>query len=118
MPAIWGMTTRQSPVGVLGLGHVITRYEAVRLHTADSARFTGDGHIRGTLAPGLLADFAAYPADPLTCPIDELRGLQPVLTVVGGRPRHDPRGLCGGSDQPARAGTGKPGVPALPLPCC
>ena len=93
MPAVWGMTTRQSPVGVLGPGHAITRYEAVRLHTADAARFVGDGPVRGILAPGKLADFAAYPADPFTCPDDELAGLLPVLTVVGGRPRHDPRGL-------------------------
>src|SRR6516162_10101866 len=72
MPAVWGMTTRQSPVGVLGPGHAITRYEAVRLHTADAARFVGDGQVRGTLAPGKLADFAAYPADPLTCTTDVL----------------------------------------------
>ena len=118
MAAIWGMTTRRIPVGVLGPGHAITRYEAARLHTADAARFAGDGQTRGTLAPGKLADFADYPADPLTCPADELRGLSPVLTVVGGRPRHDPRGLLGGSDHPARASTGKPGVPAMALPCC
>ena len=94
MPAVWGMTTRQSPVGVLGPGHAITRYEAVRLHTVDAARFVGDGQVRGTLAPGKLADFAAYPADPLTCTAGVLAGLLPVLTVVGGRPRHDPNGLA------------------------
>ena len=94
MPAVWGMTTRQSPVGVLGPGHAITRYEAVRLHTVDAARFVGDGQVRGTLSPGKLADFAAYPADPLTCTADVLAGLLPVLTVVGGRPRHDPDGLA------------------------
>jgi predicted amidohydrolase YtcJ len=118
MAAIWGMTTRQSPVGLLGPGHAITRYEAARLHTADAARFAGNDDIRGTLGPGKLADFAAYPADPLTCPLDQLRGLQPVLTVVGGRARHDVRGLPARSDHPVRASTGKPGVPALPLPCC
>jgi len=118
MAAIWGMTTRRRPVGVLGPGHAVTRYEAARLHTADAARFAGNGRIRGTLALGKLADFAAYPTEPLTCPVDERRGLSPVLTVVGGRPRHDPRGLLGGSDHPARASTGKPGVPAIALPCC
>jgi predicted amidohydrolase YtcJ len=100
MPAVWGMTTRKSPVGVLGPGHAITRYEAVRLHTADAARFVGDGHVRGTLAPGKLADFAAYAADPFTCTADELAGLEPVLTVVGGRPRHDPGGLAARSNTP------------------
>ena len=100
MRAVWGMTTRQSPVGALGPGHAITRYEAIRLHTADAARFVGDGPIRGILAPGKLADFAAYPADPFSCPDDQLAGLLPVLTIVGGRPRHDPRGLITREDPP------------------
>ena len=105
MASVWGMTTRQTPLGVLGPGHAITRYEAVRLHTADAARFAGDGEVRGALAPGKLADFAAYPADPLSCPIDELRGLLPVLTVVGGHARHDPHGLATGGGAPPAAGT-------------
>jgi predicted amidohydrolase YtcJ len=105
MASVWGMVTRQSPAGVLGPGHAITRYEAVRLHTADAARFAGEGHLRGTLALGKLADFAAYPTDPLSCPIDELRGLLPVLTVVGGHPRHDPHGLATRGGTPSRAGT-------------
>jgi len=104
MFAVWGMTTRQSPVGVLGPGHAITRYEAVRLYTADAAQFAGAGQVRGILGPGRLADFAAYPADPLSCPIGELAGLEPVLTVIGGRTRYDPRGLTPGGDTPRRAG--------------
>jgi predicted amidohydrolase YtcJ len=105
MLAVWGMTTRQSPVGVLGPGHAITRYEAVRLYTADAARFVGDGQVRGTLTPGKFADFAAYPADPLACPVDELGRLEPVLTVIAGRARHDPHGLVPGSDAPPATGT-------------
>ena len=104
MLAVWGMTTRQSPVGVLGPGHAITPYEAVRLYTAGAARFVGDGEVRGILGPGRFADFAAYPADPLSCPVDELAGLEPVLTVIGGRTRYDPRGLTPGGDTLPGAG--------------
>jgi predicted amidohydrolase YtcJ len=75
------------------------------LRTADAARFVGDGHVRGTLAPGKLADFAAYTADPFTCTADELAGLEPALTVVGGRPRHDPGGLAGGINTPGAGPT-------------
>jgi hypothetical protein len=55
-----------------------------------------DDHRRAGMiikADGMLAHFAAYPADPFTCPDDEPAGLLPVLTVAGSRPRHDPRGL-------------------------
>ncbi len=99
------MTTRQTPLGILGPGHAITRYEAVRLHTADAARFASEGHLRGTLALGKLADFAVYPADPLSCPIDELRGLLPIFTVVGGHARHDPHGLVTRGGTPPKAET-------------
>jgi hypothetical protein len=37
---------------------------------------------------------AAYPADPLSCPIEDLRGLLPVFIVIGSRPRHDPHWLA------------------------
>jgi predicted amidohydrolase YtcJ len=118
MGSMWGMATRQSPIGVLGPRHAISRYEAARLHTADAARFVGDGDIRGTLAPGMLADFAAYRADPLTCPVDQLPDLLPALAVIGGRARHDPDGLIGDDTPAVRPRTGRPGVPAGPLRCC
>jgi predicted amidohydrolase YtcJ len=118
MASLWGMATRQSQLGVLGPGHAITRYEGTRLHTADAATFVGDGSVRGALAPGRFADFAAYRADPLTCPIDLLSGLQPVLTVIGGQPFHDADGLITARDAPSPARTGLPGVPVASLPCC
>jgi hypothetical protein len=46
--------------------------------------------------------------DPTDCPIDELPSLKPVLTMVGGRPAHDPEGLAAhnaGMDGQAEAGT-------------
>ena len=44
----------------------------------------------GSITPGKLADLAGYPADPLTADPDDLAGLTPAFTVVGGRPVHDP----------------------------
>ncbi len=83
--AIHGMTTRQTPAGVLGPGHAISRQEAFRLYTTAGARLLGQA---GTLAPGTAADLAAYPADPLTCDPDQLLGLSPAFTVTGGRVVH------------------------------
>jgi hypothetical protein len=37
-----------------------------------------------TLVPGAPADLVAYPADPLTCPAEQLLELAPAATVIGG----------------------------------
>ena len=118
MASLWGMTTRQTPVAAVGPEHAISRYEAARLHTADAARFVGEESIRGSLAPGMFADFAAYRSDPLSCPIDELALLLPALTVVGGVAVHDPESIFPNRHAPKTASTARPGVPANSLPCC
>jgi predicted amidohydrolase YtcJ len=64
-------------------GQRMNREEAVRLFTIGSARLAHLEDKKGSLRPGMQADFAAYEADPLTAP--EIRGLRPVLTVSRGR---------------------------------
>jgi predicted amidohydrolase YtcJ len=82
--AIHGMTTRTTPVGRLGPEHAIGREEALRLYTTAGARFLGPP-ATATLVPGAPADLVVYPADPVTCPADQLLELAPVVTVLGGR---------------------------------
>ncbi|MFH8384405.1 amidohydrolase [Kitasatospora sp. NPDC018058] len=88
MVSVWGMTTRDTTAGVVGPEHAIERAEAIALHTVNAARLTGEGGRRGSLRPGHLADLTLWPLDPLNCPVDALRGLRPVRTVVGGRTVH------------------------------
>jgi predicted amidohydrolase YtcJ len=40
-------------------------------------------------------DIVAYSADPLSADLDDLPGLTPAFTIVGGRVVHDPGGLLG-----------------------
>ncbi|MFJ8782052.1 amidohydrolase [Streptomyces sp. NPDC102476] len=84
MRAIHGMTTRETPAGVLGPEHAVSRAEALRLYTVTGARLLG-APATGTLVPGSPADLAIYSTDPLTCPDAELFGLTPAATVVAGR---------------------------------
>ncbi|MEV7283061.1 amidohydrolase [Streptomyces sp. NPDC093252] len=86
MRSVWGMTTRRTVIGVRGPEHAITYDEAVTLHTANAARLTGEERIRGTLAPGRLADFTVWERDPALCSGDVLRDLVPAHTFVGGAP--------------------------------
>ncbi|WP_436698607.1 amidohydrolase [Nocardioides sp. BYT-33-1] len=95
LAAIAGMETRATAAaGPLGLDQAIDRRTALELATSRAADLVGDGHVRGRIRPGLAADLVLFRgADPLSCPVEELPALRPALTLVGGRPVHDPEGL-------------------------
>jgi predicted amidohydrolase YtcJ len=88
MRSVWGLTTRQTVTGVRGPGHAITRAEAIGLHTTQAARLLDEAALRGSLTPGRLADVTLWPVDPLTADTDELEGLNPSHTILGGRIVH------------------------------
>jgi predicted amidohydrolase YtcJ len=96
MTAVWGMVTRGTKsAGVQGAEHAIDAATALELYTMGSARLNNEADRLGSIAPGKLADLAAYPADPFTADTDVLAALGPVWTIVGGRLVHDPHGLLG-----------------------
>jgi predicted amidohydrolase YtcJ len=63
----------------------LDRMEALRLYTVGSAWFSGEETKKGALVPGALADLAVLSADYFTVPDAEVRGLESVLTVLGGK---------------------------------
>ncbi|MGP1354348.1 MAG: amidohydrolase [Parasphingopyxis sp.] len=65
--------------------NVLSREDALRIWTEGSAWFSGEQDVKGTLAPGMYADLAALSADYMTIPAPEIRQLNAVLTMVGGR---------------------------------
>ncbi|MFF4399782.1 amidohydrolase family protein [Streptomyces sp. NPDC001480] len=81
MRSVWGMTTRQTVIGVRGPEHAITYEESLALHTVNVARLTGEEDLRGTLTPGRFADLTVWDQGPAHCPADVLRDLNP-------RPHH------------------------------
>jgi len=91
MTAVWGMVTRGTKTaGIQGSEHAIDVATALRLYTLGTANLNREQDKLGTIAPGKLADLVAYPLDPLAVEPGELADLSPVLTIVGGRPKHDP----------------------------
>jgi predicted amidohydrolase YtcJ len=91
MSSVSGMVTRQTRAGVLGPEHAVDVRTAIRLYTSEAARLIGEADRLGALEPGLLADVVAYRRDPMTIPTDQLRGLRPAFTMVGGRIVIEPR---------------------------
>jgi predicted amidohydrolase YtcJ len=86
LETVWGMVTRQTAArGVQGAEQSLDRENAMRLATSGTARLLGESDRLSTLEPGKYADMVAFDTDPMTCPVDELRTLRPVFTIVGGR---------------------------------
>src|SRR5205809_4168226 len=68
--------------------YCISREEALRLYTQGSSWFSSESGKKGALAPGQLADFAVLTDDYLTVPDEDIKHIESVLTVVGGKIVH------------------------------
>jgi len=66
----------------------LERMEALRLWTASSAWFSSEQGRKGALVPGQLADLAVLSADYFSIPDEDIKRLESVLTLVGGRAVH------------------------------
>jgi predicted amidohydrolase YtcJ len=63
----------------------LDRSEALRRYTVGSAWFSGEDDKKGSVEAGKLADFAVLSADYFSVPEEEIKRIESVLTVVGGR---------------------------------
>jgi predicted amidohydrolase YtcJ len=63
----------------------LDRCEALRLYTVGSTWFSSEENQKGTLVPGQFADLAVLTADYFSIPEEEIKGLESVLTIVGGK---------------------------------
>jgi predicted amidohydrolase YtcJ len=62
-----------------------SRAEALRLYTLGSAWFSKDEGKRGSLETGKFADLAVLSKDYMTVPVDQIGGIESMLTMVGGK---------------------------------
>ena len=71
-----------------GEENVLDRETALRLWTQGSAWFSGEQDVKGTLAPGQYADLAILSADLMSVAPEEIRQINAVMTMVGGKVVH------------------------------
>ena len=63
----------------------LDRMEALRLYTVGSAWFSTEEGKKGSIAPGQLADLAVLSADYFSISDEDIKRLESVLTLVGGK---------------------------------
>jgi predicted amidohydrolase YtcJ len=63
----------------------LDREEALKLYTMGSSWFSTENGKKGALAPGQLADLAVLSGDYFSIPEEEIKHLESVLTIVGGK---------------------------------
>jgi predicted amidohydrolase YtcJ len=63
----------------------LDRAEALKLYTMGSSWFSTEDGKKGALTPGQLADLAVLSGDYFSIPEEEIKQLESVLTIVGGR---------------------------------
>ncbi|MBF0548932.1 MAG: amidohydrolase [Deltaproteobacteria bacterium] len=86
---LWWLVSGKGVGGTLLTGDKksrLSREEALRLYTSGSAWFSRDDHRKGRLVSGYLADLAVLNADYFAVEEDEIRGIESVLTILGGKP--------------------------------
>jgi len=83
----WLMTGRT--IGGLAMydaNNRLDRMEALRLWTVGSSWFSTEQGSKGAIVPGQFADLAILSGDYLSVPDEEIKQLESVLTIVGGKP--------------------------------
>lgn len=63
----------------------LSREEALRLYTVGSSWFSGENGKKGAIAVGQLADVTALTEDYFTVPEEDIKCIESVLTIVGGK---------------------------------
>ncbi|MCO6045039.1 amidohydrolase [Aeoliella sp. ICT_H6.2] len=84
---LWWMVTSKTVGGTVlhDDSDRLTRAEALRLYTQGSAWFSNEDDRKGTLAVGQYADLAVLSDDYFAVEEDDIRGLESLLTMVGGK---------------------------------
>ena len=87
MLSLWWLVTGKTVAGsaIRDKSQNVTREEALRMYTIGSAWFLGEERRRGSIEVDKLADLIVLNADYLTVPEDQIRAIESLLTMVGGR---------------------------------
>jgi len=88
--SIADMVNRRTASGAaFNPGEAITAQQALHAYTRGSAYASRQEHVKGSIAPGMLADLVVLSEDPTAVSPERIAGLAVLATIVDGHPRYD-----------------------------
>ena len=89
-----GMVNRRTSSGApFNPAEAVTAEQALRAWTWGSAYASRQEHVKGSVAPGKLADLVVLSEDPTAVSPERIAGLEVLATITGGVPRYDAASL-------------------------
>ncbi|MEO5603290.1 MAG: amidohydrolase [Cyclobacteriaceae bacterium] len=84
--AMWSAITRKTDSHtVFNPGQSISRIQALQMYTINNAYASFEEDLKGSIEVGKFADLVVLSNDILTCPVDAIRSIKPILTLVNGK---------------------------------
>jgi len=86
MKQIWEAVTRETMTGqVISPEECIDVMDAIRLYTWNGAYLEKSENVKGSIEPGKIADIVVLNSDILTVPVDEIKDVKVITTIVDGK---------------------------------
>jgi len=83
---MWMTITRMTVDGTtINPDEALTREQALLLWTWNSAYLSFDENRKGSIEPGKLADMVIISDDLMTCPVDRIKDIEALVTIVDGK---------------------------------
>ncbi len=88
--AMWSVITRKTERGsVIVPEEAVSREQALKMYTINNAYETFEEDVKGSIEPGKYADLAVLSQDILTCPVDSIRDIRVLMTILDGKIIYD-----------------------------
>jgi hypothetical protein len=86
MIQIYEAVTRKTSTGlVVGIDEAISVMDAIRVYTYNGAYLEKEEHKKGSIEPGKFADFVVIDRDILSTPVEEIKNIKVLKTIVDGQ---------------------------------
>jgi hypothetical protein len=90
---MWMAITRKTADGsVLHPEQAVTREEALKMWTLNGAYLSFEEKVKGSIEAGKLADMVVISKDFLTCPVDDIKDIEALTTIVDGKVVYQAKG--------------------------